>query len=237
MKNKRQGIIIEKYLEAFFTEITWQFSKDMVKEIRKCNIEPSDSLKLIYPQLYKLLIKAKKIELILKNGEIYRLFCWESVNGIGGWLCKPSLERDNSIRQAKHRLVIGAVGNIIESFGFSDIRNDWLCNMNFVFGGDEVIIGIENWEPYLQEMCEYAKVNCDIDMQALVVIAEEANGNLILNNCNTDEILMFAPDHFYDFIEPYKDFPKYTFYTLHEVDGIIDYVEKIAEQWLSYLEL
>lgn len=224
----------EKFLDAFFNEISWRFPKDMVEEMNICDIPFIQSLEKLYPKLYKLLINADKFELKLKTGEVYRLFCWKSIKGIGGWLCKPRLEDDNSIRQGKHKLVIGVVGNIVESFGFSDIRDDWLCNMNFVFGGDKVILGIENWEPYLQEMCEYEQKDCTIDLQNLVVIAEEANGNLVLNNCHTDEILMFAPDHCYDFVKTYKNFPQYTFYTLRGINGIVDYVEKIAEQWLAY---
>ena len=67
------------------------------------------------------------------------------------------------------------------------------------------------------------------------MIAEEANGNLTLCNRNNGEVVLFASDHCFDYVEVYSDCPEYTFYKINHVDGLIDYFELVAQQWLSYL--
>ena len=226
---------MNRYMNTFFEEVPWQFSRDSIVEIYEEKIELSESFAGIFPNMANLLSKAVKMTVILQDGTKYWLFFWEGENGIGGWLCEPRQKQDTSERTAKHKLAIREIGNIIESFGFSDVRDDYICNMNWVLGGDEVSYGIEGWEDYFRECCEEEHVAPDIDLEHLVVFAEEANGNLTLCNTTSEEILLFAHDHCFDYVESCENCPEYTFYTIKGVTSCTEYIEAVAKQWLGYL--
>lgn len=53
---------------------------------------------------------------------------------------------------------------------------------------------------------------------------------------STFEIILFASDHCFDYIAVYDGCPEYTFYTINNVECLVDYFELVAQQWLTYLE-
>lgn len=127
------------------------------------------------------------------------------------------------------------IGTIIESWGFEDIREDIICNMDGVLI-DNIAYGIGDWKDYFKESCDDEELVPNIQDEDYILVAEEANGNMILCNINSSEIVLFAHDHCFDNVEVYKDCPEYTFYKINNAEGLIDYFELVAQQWMTYLE-
>ena len=68
------------------------------------------------------------------------------------------------------------------------------------------------------------------------VIAREANGNLTLCHQSSEEVLLFAHDHCFDYVTACDNCPEYTFYRIQNVHNVVDYFEMLAGQWLNLLE-
>ncbi|RFU69290.1 hypothetical protein D0463_02650 [Bacillus sp. V59.32b] len=53
----------------------------------------------------------------------------------------------------------------------------------------------------------------------------------------TGDVLIYASDHdFFDFIKPYKKYPKYTVYEFKNCHSFSEWVERIAVQWLNHIQ-
>lgn len=222
-----------KYIDAFLECVTWQFKKSDIMIMEKEERNYSDSFIVTFPKLNSLLNKALTFRIVLKNDSCFRLVCWENNDSIGGWLCQNC---ENTNTELLHlNLLKRFIGTIIESWGFDSIRDDLICNMDGVLI-DNVTYGIGNWKDYFKESCDEEEVFPQIQDEDYILVAEEANGNMTLCNKNNGEIVLFAPDHCFDNVEVYTDCPDYTFYKINNVDGLIDYFELVAQQWLMYLE-
>jgi len=98
--------------------------------------------------------------------------------------------------------------------------------------GAECSRGIGDWDYYYDTMC--ADENCDqIDFSHFLVFAQEANGALTMYDPYTKKVLLFSHDHSFDNVDFMKNQPRYTFHTFKEADTFIDYVERLAAQWLD----
>lgn len=222
-----------KYIDAFFECVIWQFKKSDINMIEEEEISCSDLFIETFPKLYDLLKKSITFRIVLKDETWFRLLCWENNGSIGGWLCR-NCEYTNT--ELSHlNLLKTFIGTITESWGFEDIREDLICNMDGVLI-DNITYGIGVWKDYFKESCDEEELVPHIQDEDYILVAEEANGNLTLCNKNSSEIVLFAHDHCFDNVEVYTDCPEYTFYKINNVDCLIDYFELVAQQWLAYLE-
>lgn len=233
----------DEYIDALVNAVSWRISKNNIKCVETNTKELLKSLSL-FENMYQLLLLAKKIKITLVDGKIYNLFAWKSEKGIGGWLCEPRNYTDVSIRPAKYKLLQSVLGNIVETFGYEDVRDDWLCNLNWFLGTEEMEFGLGNWKGYFEEMCEednktpiLERQGYQFDIDKLFIMAEEANGNLTLCDANTEEIFLFAPDHCFENVSVCGDLPEYTFYTVDRGECFADYVELVAKQWRNYVQV
>ena len=222
-----------KYIDAFFQYVTWQFKKSDIMIMEKEELSYSDLFIATFPKLNRLLNKAIVFRIVLQNNTGFRLVCWENKDSIGGWLCQNCEYINTELLHLN--LLKTHIGTIIESWGFDSIRDDLFCNMDGVLI-DNVTYGIGVWKDYFKESCDDEEVSPQIKDEDHILLTEEAHGNLTLANKNSEEIVIFAPDHCFDNVEVYKDCPDYTFYKINNVDGLIDYFELVAQQWLMYLE-
>ena len=221
-----------KYIDAFFECVTWQFKKSDIMLVEKEENSYSDLFVETFPKVSGLLKKAITFRIVLLNDSCFRLLCWENGDSIGGWLCKKCEYISTEFPHLN--LLKMYIGTIVESWGFEDVRDDLICNMNGVLI-DNITYGIGEWQEYFKESCEAEELFPEIQDEKSILIAEEANGNLTLVNKDNGEIVLFAPDHcFYD-VYVYPDCPNYTFYKIDNVDDLTDYFELVAQQWMGYL--
>lgn len=231
----------EEYIDVLVDAVSWRFSKDQIKCVETNTNALLQSVSL-FENMYQLLLEAEKITIVLVDGTVYNLFAWKSEKGIGGWLCEPRNYTDVSIRPAKYKLLQSALGNIVETFGFESVRDDWLCNLNWFLGAEELEFGLNSWKDYFEERCEdenkvpiLERQGQVFDIDNLFIMAEEANGNLLLCDANTEEVFLFAHDHCFENISVCGDLPEYTFYTVEGGMCFWDYIELVAKQWQKYL--
>lgn len=235
------------FLDAFFENVPWRLKKADVKQVEKESVEIPEIFLKEFPEMAGLLMVTNKFRIELNDKAVYILYGWDSENGVGGWLCEPWETAEDTIRPESCKLLRSVFGNILETFGFEDIRDDFLCNMNWVIGTDEVQCGIGEWADYYEQSCLAenkrsqldAQTDCnknpDINSRDYIVIAEEANGNLTLCHKTTEQVLLFAPDHCFDYVSVYDGCPEYTFYTINGVETVKDYFEMVAKQWGRYV--
>jgi hypothetical protein len=80
---------------------------------------------------------------------------------------------------------------------------------------------------------EEAQTSIPIAMHEFYVISREANFNTTLCHRTTGEVLLFAPDHSFNFVVPVPGCPDYTLYHISGVKVLTDYVNALAAQWMS----
>lgn len=243
MRFKMENLI----LDAFFENVPWQFKETDVNQVERESVEIPEAFLMEFPEMAGLLMVSNKFRIKLKDGRLYILYGWDLENGAGGWLCEPPEADEDSVRPESCRLLRRVFGNIVETFGFEDIREDLFCNMNWVLGTDAVQCGIGEWENYYEETClaenkrgileesTGCKKHPGIKPEDYIVIAEEANGNLTLCHKTTEQVLLFAPDHCFDYVSVCDGCPEYTFYTINGVETVKDYFETAAKQWGRYV--
>jgi len=226
----------------FKKECPW-FIEQMDKiELKGSKVEYTGNFPETYPLLFKLFSKARIVEIILtrtkKKKEVvynYRLFSWDTKNGnTAGWLCK--IESDKSIIEIlpEHQLLIDNIGGIQESYEQCSESEKLTDNQNFLFIKSECESESEDkdWEDYYLDICKEENLN-PLDTDNFLAFAVEANGNTTYYDLKTKKVFLFAPNHCFDNITEIKNQPEYTFYTINEVSDFVEYVEKLARQWLS----
>ncbi|MBL7787633.1 MAG: hypothetical protein JNM36_17130 [Chitinophagales bacterium] len=74
-----------------------------------------------------------------------------------------------------------------------------------------------------------------IDFRTFICFGEEANGNIMLYNKTSKEVMLFAPDHSFVNVEVWENQPEYTFYKIIGAKTFRDYVEKLASEWTNQI--
>jgi hypothetical protein len=75
-----------------------------------------------------------------------------------------------------------------------------------------------------------------IDLTAHYSIAREFNGNTTLCHRVTGEVLLFAPDHAFEFVTPLEGCPDFTLYRIEGARDIRGWVDCVSRQWKKYLD-
>jgi len=218
----------------FCSEIPWFFTDTDDVTIYDVELSFSDRFAPLFPELHKLLLSAESQLLELnREDEIskFYLFSWENTIGEkSGWLCKIEEEIQLEIPE-ELEILIRNMGGIQESY--SEIVDDeqrFTDNQNFLFIASELRKGAGLWEEFYLDLCKDEN-KTPIDTSDLIRIAEEANGNETFFDLKTTQMLIFAPDHDFEYVTVLENQPEYTFYTINEVTTIVDYVETLAKQW------
>ena len=164
----------------------------------------------------------------------YVLFSWEGEHGISAWLSpRPSLSPTGELVPA-HRDLLTVFGGITERA--NEPETTWLLNTNESLTNDEA----SNDATFIREYdWAFADVpgGIPIDLAAYYSISREANGNNTFCHRRHADVLLFAPDHSFDDVEPLEGCPPYTLYRRHGASTFVDWVEMVAEQWASSLDL
>jgi len=223
----------------FCSNIPWFFKETDDITIYDIELTFSNDFMNLFPNLFKLLINAD-IELIELNREEeiskFHLFTWKNTNGEeSGWLCK--IEEKIQLDVPKDlEILIKNFGGIQESYSESyDDEERFTDNQNFIFIASGLRKGLGLRDEFYLDLCKDEN-KIPMDTQNFLRIAEEANGNETFIDLKTNEILLFAQDHDFDYVESLDNQPEYTFYKIKLVDNIVDYVENLANQWSVLVE-
>ena len=218
-------------LTAFIDEISWFFQEKDTVEIEEKSFDFSADFKLIFPKLTRLIESARKTHLRINNIP-HILFAWNNMTGeIFGWLNKiESLESFPIQLSKEHKLLLQNIGGIQESF--NQPEDSLTNNQNFMFIGSECNRGIGAWDEYYKEVCNEEKIE-PLNHSNLIRFVEEANGNMTLYDSTSNDILLFASDHCFDYVKPVAGQPEYTFYQYDSIATFTDYVEKLAGEWMA----
>lgn len=166
------------------------------------------------------------------NNQEYKLFSWTNKAGYNcGWLNKIEKNIKSEIQLiAEHKMLLNEIGGIQEPFNqpFPSLCN----NQNFIFIETECIKGIGNWDEYYKIRCKENN-KTQLDFKDFICFVQEANGNLTLYDKNSKEVILFAPDHCFHNVRFLKNQPEYTFHKINGIITFVDYVEKLANEWIS----
>jgi hypothetical protein len=197
---------------------------------------PSVEFAAAFPRLTELLSRAR-VTTATVGREPYYLYGWTLPQGAScGWLCPPpgytGSFRISKDLHAHHRLLLSCFGGISERW---HEPHTWLLNLNSALIEARSAIGFNGGEDYYLAMCEDAGLRPAVNPREYVSFAFEANGNCTMYHKRTSRVLMFAPDHAFDFVTPLDGCPDYTLYTIDGCPDFRSWVEAVAAQWLVSL--
>jgi hypothetical protein len=175
------------------------------------------------------LIRTKKKKETIYN---YRLYSWNTKDGnTAGWLCR--IETNNSTIEIllEHQLLVDNIGGIEESYG-SDECEKLTDNQNFLFIKSECKTIDKDLKDIYLDICEEENLK-PLTTDNFITFAVEANGNTTFYDLREKRVFLFAQDHCFDYVTEVENQPEYTFYTINGVEIFVDYVEKLAKQWLD----
>jgi hypothetical protein len=219
--------------EEFKRNISWFVkSQDKIEFLNTdFGFEPSEEFQNTFPKLSSLVREARILNLKI-NDQLYRLLSWTNKdNASCGWLniietnIEPAIELID-----EHKMLLNEIGGIQESYNQPEpsLSN----NQNFLFIASLCLKGIGGWDSYYDDMCkEYGKPK--ISYEGFVCFVQEANGDVTVYDPITKAVLLFSHDHCFDNVEFMENQPKYTFHTINGINNFVDYVEKLAEEWIN----
>ena len=181
---------------------------------------------LLFPALVQLLGKASVSSVEMDENQ-YQLFSWQqSDDQFSGWLC-PTLVSAPSTLFQDHKILLKSFGGIIEYVGAPP--DTWIMSHDQVL----TLKAAERDARFIKDY-EWAFEGrpVPIDLDQFYAIAIEANGNTTLCHRLTGEVVLFAPDHAFDHVVPYRGCPEYTLYNIEGVRDFRSWVNAVATQWL-----
>lgn len=184
------------------------------------------------PQLSRLLAAARVTPVKIEERQ-HDLLTWDGQGGgTAGWLCLPPLETADG--PPVHRQVWQVLGGIVESWNALD--ETWLLNQDealtpsLAASDPQTVLDAYRWA------WEEDGLALPINPSEYGVLAAEVNGNLTLFHRATSEVLLFAPDHDFEHIDPLPGCPEYTLYRISEAPTVTAWLECLAAQWSLTLE-
>ena len=179
-----------------------------------------------FPPMAQLLGKAS-LSSVEMDGSQYELFAWQQSDGqFSGWLCPAPASPSSSLFQ-DHRILLKSFGGIAEYVGAPP--NTWIMSHYQVLTlkaaeRDARVIKDYEWA--------FKGRPIPIPLDQFYAIAIEANGNTTLCHRLTGEVVLFAPDHAFDYVVPYPGCPEYTLYNVEGARDFRSWVNAVATQWL-----
>lgn len=183
-----------------------------------------------FPRLHQLLNQATITALTIDD-EPHDLHTWRTAaGGRLSWLClPPSVERLGGVFAAHQRL-LRAFGGVVERS--TPEPATWFLNCADALTAREARHDASFLTDYAWIMAAYGG-SWPIDPASYYSICREANGNTTLYNRDDGTVLLFAPDHAFDHIEPLDGCPPYSLYRIPAADDFKTWVEVVARQWLE----
>jgi hypothetical protein len=224
--------------DLFREDVPW-FTASSVNRVGES--VPFDSLGRIdaalaarFPRLAALLRRADVTRLETKRGAL-ELLGWDHGSGRRGWLCEPpsvgaaaAPSRGAVPLHPDHVAVLGAFGGVTERFNEPD---SWLLNLNSALVPRFCRVGLEEAYDYYRDACHDHGLAPTVRDEDYIAFAFEANGNTTLYHRETGDVILFAPDHSFDYVVPLEGCPRYTFYRLRGAPTLRDWVETVAAAW------
>ena len=222
--------------DLFRRDVPWFPAASVV---RVAEAVPFDSLGRVdraleqrFPKLAALLRRAEVTRLETKRGG-FELLAWDHGGTRRGWLCDPPGTPGPARAPAipfhpDHVALLGVFGGVTERFNEPD---SWLLNLNSALAARFCRVGLEGAYDYYRDACHDHGVAPTVREEDYIAFAFEANGNTTLYHRQTGNVILFAPDHSFDYVTPVEGCPPYTFYRLHGASTLRDWVETVACQW------
>jgi hypothetical protein len=199
---------------------------------RRDGFQLPSSVAAIFPSLAHLLAQSY-VTHVSVNDVSYQLLAWDTEDGQRmGWLCLPPERNIQNNIHVDHTKLLHSFGGIIERFNEPD--DTWLLNHNDALTGREALHDASFINDYMWAFDD-AGLDLPIRSSDYYSLAREANGNTTLCHRTTGQVLLFAPDHAFDFVVPFDGCPEYTLYQLTGVVTLRDWVDAIARQWLEHV--
>jgi hypothetical protein len=229
---------VNSYWESFLADSCLSDEDGQAAEVRPALprgtwAPKSAGFSRLFPVLERLLSRAFLSEMKLR-GKRYQLYSWEQPNGdVRGWLSPLSDNNPSLPIHPDHKVLLESFGGIVQ---YSNSPEDtWILSHCDVLTASEAqndasFITHYNWA------FEQAGVPIPISLGQFYVIAREANANSTLCHRSTGEVVLFAPDHAFDYVVPYPSCPDYTLYRIAGVKSFRDWVNAVAGQWLKGLD-
>lgn len=216
------------------------FTENDILESKEVILNIPSVFKEKFPEFTNMIVNSTTLEIKLKNEKIYWLLCWNINDRIHEILCIPP-KNINSIGSINYQVFSTLFGGILEfmtplSNTIDENEFYWL-NMVATLCQEEAlekdfILDIKN----LMSMYEQNELPTEqLNLEDFFVIASEFNGNLTLCNQFTEEVIMFASDHCFDFVKEYNNYPEYTFYSISDAPNLIYWIELLAIQWTQII--
>ena len=220
--------------QVFIDSVPWFLQADADVRVSHDNsgLSLPTSVADVYPSLSRLLAQAA-ITNVSVDDVAYQLFAWDSTdrNRIG-WLCFPESQQVPTGLHEDHAELLQSFGGIVERF--NEPEDTWLLNHDDALTCSEASHDASFLEDYMWAF-EDAGLTLPIVPTDYYSIAREANGNTTLCHRLSGQVVLFAPDHSFDFVMPLDGCPDYTLYKIDGIVTIRDWVNAVADQWLAHI--
>jgi hypothetical protein len=229
---------LNRQWEEFIADVPWFVPRGQEAEVGVS--EPpgfltlaSSSFAQLFPELGRLLRDAF-VTPIAVAGTRYQLYSWYHRNGEScGWLSPLRSADAPSSLHPELRILLSSFGGIVQRL-HEPVW--WVLNHNDVLTQSEARNGATFIKEHYSWAFKEAGVEIPIALEEFYSIAQEANGNTTFCHRLTGEIVLFAPDHAFDHIEPYPGCSEYSLYRVHGALHFRDWVNTIALQWRGWIE-
>ena len=186
-------------------------------------------LEVVFPRLAALLTDANTSNVSVGRRD-YVLFSWETDDGITTWLSPRPSPPSHLDLLPMHASLLETFGGIVERS--QEPETTWLLNTDESLTADEA----RHDASFIREAkAAWAEVpgGLPIDPTAYYSISREANGNTTLCHRRSGEVLLFAQDHSFDDVDVLEGCPPYTLYRRRGGGTFVEWVETVADQWMS----
>ena len=224
---------MNRHWESFAADLEWFLSARRRVDVGPLSSagswQASEGFRAMFPALTRLLEAAHTSRVRIDDAN-YVLFSWEGPEGISSWLAPPAESTVDAALFPAHRALLREFGGISERTNEPD--GSWLLNTNESLTlreaqHDATFISDYGWA------FEKAPGGIPIDTAAYYSMSREANGNNTLCHRVTGDVLLFAPDHAFNYVRPLEGCPDYTLYRINGADTFVGWVEAIAHQWMG----
>jgi len=173
------------------------------------------------------LLRTAFVSTVEMHGNKYQLFTWERSDGqISGWLCPLPPSSPGALLFDDHQLLLKSFAGIVEQAGTPE--SSWIISHDDVLtqkAAERTASVIKDYE------WAFKGSPIPIVLDDFYAIAIEANGNTTLCHRTTGEVVLFAPDHSFDYVVSYPGCPEYTLYHFQGAKDFRSWVNCVATQW------
>ena len=219
--------------EEFKRDIPWFIKATDKVSIKHAEIDLSSDFEATFPNLARLVKQARVLDVII-NDAPYRLLSWDGAdNKPCGWLCRlEPPDASDLVILPEHQLLLDNIGGIRESY--NEPEDVFTNNQNFLFIKSECEPGLGYSKVYYDDMClDTGAVQLPDDN--LLTFVEEGNGGRTLYDISTKQVYLFSHDHCFDNVTFLEGQPEYTYHLINGITTFRDYVETLAQQWITHI--